>query len=423
MLQRAGEVGLGLFGAGSDLAGLFRRERVGDLRDFAGEAIETEVVALLQAIPEGGVAALTPFSPRRHPGERGGENAPGEFGARGRGRFVDALSRSAVQRRVVGVVGASLDRRELFEGRSQFGPGDFELFCELLAVSGGHGLGGGSDDAGKSVAEAFEKVFEFALHRPCGSSRKDPGEVPLERGAALFESGGMLRPLWGAAFEGGRGIGGGAQGVELSGENTINGGEFAPDRGEGGPLLQTGGSEEGGAVELLRWCELLVGEQHRVGVVDENGDLARDFALLDEGAHRLDEDQEEDDERREPQGDEEAAASRRDEGLFEAIDPDDGLGGETAEEGDGEQGPGGGEGEEVAEELEGEPGGARRAQETQGGEGDGETGMAPPQFHRGKPEQRADEEAATRENRAEGFDQVGAAEVVGVHGRRVQRLR
>ena len=164
------------------------------------------------------------------------------------------------------------------------------------------------------------------------------------------------------------------------------------------PFFQPWDGEEDGAVELLRGRKALVGEAHRVRVVDEYGDFARDLAFFDEGADRLHEDENEDRERTETQGEEETSAFFRDERFFKSVDPEDGLGGEGADDcNDGER-PRSREGEDRSHPLEGEPERRRRDKESEDGDRHTETRSPPAQEETGKPE-RAEKQKADRGER------------------------
>ena len=128
------------------------------------------------------------------------------------------------------------------------------------------------------------------------------------------------------------------------------------------------------------------------------------------------EDEKKDDERGKAQPEEEASLARRDERFLEAVDPDDGLRRGRAEEGDGNERPRGGEGEESTEELEGEPAGRGGEDEAEDREHDRHPGETAAPLHRGEPKEGTDEQARPGKKGTERVDEVGAAEVVGVHG-------
>ena len=422
MFERAGEIGLGVFGFRADRDAFLLRKRIGDLGDVAGEAVVAQVVTFLEAAQEGRIGRVTLFYLRSFDirflrgGHGGGEDTLGEIAARRLGGFVDELLRrtiEAVVERLVGFRGRRCDR---LDERGEFVAGDFELLHEFVAISRFGSLRGEGKNAGESVAGAFYVIVELAFHLAREVRGEGVGEGFGQGGAFGFD---RLEKLWqlrGAPLESGGGVGSGAEGIDLFGQGGVERGGFASDRGEGGAFFQAGHGKEGGAVELLRGRKPLVGEPHRIGVVDDYGDLARDLAFLDKGAHRLHKDEEKNDERGEAQSEEESSTTRGDERLLEAVDPDDGLCRGRAEEGDGNERPRGGEGEESTEELEGEPAGRGGEDEAEDREHDRHPGGTAAPLHRGEPKEGTDEQARPGKKGTERVDEVGAAEVVGVHG-------
>ncbi len=102
--------------------------------------------------------------------------------------------------------------------------------------------------------------------------------------------------------------------------------------------------------------------------------------------------------------------------FFEAVDPEDRLGGQCTEHCDYEERPRSREGKERPEQLEDEPAGPGREEKTEDGNNDCESRGAASEEDSGEPQGRTKNKAERRHSGAEGLDEVGAVEIFGVHG-------